>query len=223
MDRRDLDLCDGACWHCPRALCPLRPELYGPFSSPASRFVVSSSWLSYRSCARRGEATTRAIEQLRAEWGDKASGRLFWFLQVQAAAGLVLALVDRCSGSSARNRARSSRRTGRRAFGGCDLRRKSGGSATGPLRGRPQESVQDLRRRALGLLSPSELFFRVARLGRLRADRDRARLAIILGVGSALRRPFSCTCCLSMCPVSRRWRLTCFGRGATPSVSTRRV
>lgn len=29
--------------------------------------------------------------QLRAEWGDKASGRLFWFLQVQAAAGLVLA------------------------------------------------------------------------------------------------------------------------------------
>jgi steroid 5-alpha reductase family enzyme len=30
--------------------------------------------------------------QLRADWGDKASGRLFWFLQVQAAAGLVLAL-----------------------------------------------------------------------------------------------------------------------------------
>jgi steroid 5-alpha reductase family enzyme len=30
--------------------------------------------------------------QLRAEWGDKASGRLFWFLQVQAAAALVLAL-----------------------------------------------------------------------------------------------------------------------------------
>jgi steroid 5-alpha reductase family enzyme len=31
--------------------------------------------------------------QLRAEWGDKASGRLFWFLQVQAAAALVLALA----------------------------------------------------------------------------------------------------------------------------------
>jgi steroid 5-alpha reductase family enzyme len=30
--------------------------------------------------------------QLRAEWGDKASGRLFWFLQVQAAAALVLVL-----------------------------------------------------------------------------------------------------------------------------------
>jgi steroid 5-alpha reductase family enzyme len=30
--------------------------------------------------------------QLRAEWGDKASERLFWFLQVQAAAALVLAL-----------------------------------------------------------------------------------------------------------------------------------
>jgi steroid 5-alpha reductase family enzyme len=30
--------------------------------------------------------------QLRAEWGDKASGRLFWFLQVQAAAAVVLAL-----------------------------------------------------------------------------------------------------------------------------------
>jgi steroid 5-alpha reductase family enzyme len=30
--------------------------------------------------------------QLRAEWGDKASRRLFWFLQVQAAAALVLAL-----------------------------------------------------------------------------------------------------------------------------------
>jgi steroid 5-alpha reductase family enzyme len=30
--------------------------------------------------------------QLRAEWGDRASGRLFWFLQVQAAAALVLAL-----------------------------------------------------------------------------------------------------------------------------------
>jgi steroid 5-alpha reductase family enzyme len=30
--------------------------------------------------------------QLRVEWGDKASGRLFWFLQVQAGAGLVLAL-----------------------------------------------------------------------------------------------------------------------------------
>jgi steroid 5-alpha reductase family enzyme len=31
-------------------------------------------------------------KQLRVEWGDRASGRLFWFLQVQAAAGLVLAL-----------------------------------------------------------------------------------------------------------------------------------
>jgi steroid 5-alpha reductase family enzyme len=30
--------------------------------------------------------------QLRAEWGDKASERLFWFLQVQAAAALVLVL-----------------------------------------------------------------------------------------------------------------------------------
>ena len=30
--------------------------------------------------------------QLRVEWGDKASGRLFWFLQVQAAAALILAL-----------------------------------------------------------------------------------------------------------------------------------
>src|ERR1700722_14061807 len=30
--------------------------------------------------------------QLRAEWGESASGRLFWFLQVQAAAALVLAL-----------------------------------------------------------------------------------------------------------------------------------
>jgi steroid 5-alpha reductase family enzyme len=30
--------------------------------------------------------------QLRAEWGDKASGRLFWFLQVQAAAALILTL-----------------------------------------------------------------------------------------------------------------------------------
>ncbi len=30
--------------------------------------------------------------QLRAEWGDRASWRLFWFLQVQAAAALVLAL-----------------------------------------------------------------------------------------------------------------------------------
>jgi steroid 5-alpha reductase family enzyme len=30
--------------------------------------------------------------QLRVEWGDKASVRLFWFLQVQAAAALVLAL-----------------------------------------------------------------------------------------------------------------------------------
>jgi steroid 5-alpha reductase family enzyme len=30
--------------------------------------------------------------QLRVEWGDRASARLFWFLQVQAAAGLILAL-----------------------------------------------------------------------------------------------------------------------------------
>jgi steroid 5-alpha reductase family enzyme len=30
--------------------------------------------------------------QLRAEWGDKASARLFWFLQAQAAAALVLVL-----------------------------------------------------------------------------------------------------------------------------------
>jgi steroid 5-alpha reductase family enzyme len=31
-------------------------------------------------------------QQLRVEWGDRASGRLFWFLQVQAAAGLVLVI-----------------------------------------------------------------------------------------------------------------------------------
>ena len=31
--------------------------------------------------------------QLRVDWGDKASGRLFWFLQVQAVAALVLALA----------------------------------------------------------------------------------------------------------------------------------
>ena len=123
----------------PSRSCPLRPELYGPFSSPASRHCgrfVLAFHIVLRT-ARGGDDPR--YRQLRAEWGDKASGRLFWFLQVQAAAGLVLALVDRCSGSSARNPARPSRRTGRRAFCGCGLRRKSGGSATGPLRGRPQE------------------------------------------------------------------------------------
>jgi steroid 5-alpha reductase family enzyme len=40
--------------------------------------------------ARKGDDPR--YQQLRVEWGDKAGGRFFWFLQVQAAAGFVLAL-----------------------------------------------------------------------------------------------------------------------------------
>ena len=72
--------------------CPQRPELYGRFSSPASRPCgpfASAIHIALRTAHGGDDPRYR---QLRAEWGDSASGRLFWFLQVQAAAALVLAL-----------------------------------------------------------------------------------------------------------------------------------
>jgi steroid 5-alpha reductase family enzyme len=74
------------------ALWQVPPGVLRPFLVAG----LSGLW-SLRLCFHIVSRTMRGGEdpryqQLRVEWGDKASVRLFWFLQVQAAAGLVLAL-----------------------------------------------------------------------------------------------------------------------------------
>jgi steroid 5-alpha reductase family enzyme len=74
------------------ALAPESPGLLRPFLV-AGLAALWSLRLGFHIVSRtaRGGDDPR-YRQLRDEWGDRASGRLFWFLQVQAAAGLVLAL-----------------------------------------------------------------------------------------------------------------------------------
>ena len=149
MDRRDLDLRDRACRHCPRAWRPPRPAALRPLLVAGLAALWSlrlGSHIVLRT-ARGGDDPR--YRQLRVEWGDKASGRLFWFLQVQAAAGSRSRIVDRRSRSSARNRTGPLRRIGRRGLCGCRLRRGSGGSATGAASGEtprisPRSAMQGL-------------------------------------------------------------------------------
>ena len=223
MDRRDLDLSRLGL----RALssrCRLRrPELYGHFSSPASRpcgrFVLAFILFG----APRGEATTRAIASCASNGATERAGDFFGFFRCRR---------RRVSFSRFRSRRRP---IGRRSGWTSATRWASPSSRSRPLaKARrignwpasardPKNQVQDLRRRALGLFSPSELFFRVARLGRLRDYRHRTKRRLSMGLASASRPPSSCTCCLSMCRGSRRWKPICFGRGATRSASTRRA
>jgi steroid 5-alpha reductase family enzyme len=74
------------------ALWQVSPGVLRPFLVAG----LAGFW-SLRLCLHIVSRTSRGgddprYQQLRVEWGDRASGRLFSFLQVQAAAGLVLAL-----------------------------------------------------------------------------------------------------------------------------------
>ena len=66
----------------------------------------------------------------------------------------------------------------------------------------------------VGIVTPSELFLRVAGLGRLCRDRHWPRRLLCLGLGSPWRDPSSCTGCSSMSPAFRRSKRTCCARAA---------
>jgi steroid 5-alpha reductase family enzyme len=91
MDRRDLDLCGGACRHA-LSLSPASPGALRPLlvAGLAALWSVRLGFHIVWRTAHGGDDPR--YRQLRVEWGDKARVRLFWFLQVQAAAALVLAL-----------------------------------------------------------------------------------------------------------------------------------
>ena len=158
----------------------------------------------------------------RAEWGDEASGRLFWFLQVQAAAGLVLASSIAAAAHRPANPARPSRRAGRRAFlrlrPSANERRIGNWPASGET---PRINPRSATWGSGAALAIRTIFSSGSSGSPSQSSRSRPS-AIIRGVGSASRRPSSCTCCLSTCRESHRWRRTCFGRGVTPSDCTRR-
>ena len=77
MDRRDLDLCDGACRLCPRAVARLARRFATISLSPASQLCGLFAWAStsFSRTARGGDDPR--YQQLRVEWGDKASGQAF--------------------------------------------------------------------------------------------------------------------------------------------------
>ena len=85
--------------------------------------------------ARRRRSTLSTVARRMGRQGERAT---FLVSSGAGRGGPRSRFVDRCSGSSARNPARPSRRAGRRAFCGCGPRRTSSGSATGPLRGDPK-------------------------------------------------------------------------------------
>ena len=74
------------------ALAPASPGALRPLlvAGLAALWSLRLGFHIVRRTARGGDDPR--YRQLRVEWGDHASGRLFWFLQVQAAAGLVLVL-----------------------------------------------------------------------------------------------------------------------------------
>lgn len=74
------------------ALLPASPGALRPLlvAGLAALWSLRLGFHIVRRTARGGDDPR--YRQLRVEWGDRASGRLFLFLQVQAAAGLVLAL-----------------------------------------------------------------------------------------------------------------------------------
>ncbi len=107
------------------------------------------------------------------EWGADFPRRLFWFLQIQAAAAFLLALsifTAACNPAPFPNIGDSARR--RDAHCG-DCRRSDRRRATGALSERSPQQRPRLRCRALESLAPSQLFLRMARLGRLSLDRHR--------------------------------------------------
>ena len=74
------------------AILPASPEALRPLlvAGLAALWSLRLGFHIVRRTARGGDDPR--YRQLRVEWGDTASGRLFLFLQAQAAAGLVLAL-----------------------------------------------------------------------------------------------------------------------------------
>lgn len=74
------------------AILPASPEALRPLlvAGLAALWSIRLGFHIVRRTARGGDDPR--YRQLRVEWGDTASGRLFLFLQAQAAAGLVLAL-----------------------------------------------------------------------------------------------------------------------------------
>ena len=73
------------------------------------------------------------------------------------------------------------------------------------FRDRPRQQGPGLRRRAVALVAPSELFLRMVRLAGLSRDRDLAGLSVT-GAGRRCWRRSSCTGSWCTSPASRRWK-----------------
>ena len=221
MDRRDLDLCDGACRHRPRALARIaRSFTASPCRRPRG-LVVPSPRLSY--CLAHGAWRRRpALSSVARRMGRQSERAAFLVSSGAGGGGLSFSLcrspqplIGRISGWTfathwASRFLRLPPSAKERRIGNWPA---SGETPRISPRSAMQGSGVTLAIRTISLSgssgSPSQL--------------SRSHLlAIIHGVGSAWRPPSSCTCCLSTCRESRRWRPTCFGRGATHSASTRR-
>ena len=103
--------------------------------------------------------------------------------------------------------------------------RGAGGCATQGVPDRSRQQGQGLRRRAVALVAPSQLFLRMVRvagLSRHRAFRSVTRLSYPWGLPRCWARS-SCTGSWSTSPASRRWKSRCCARAAIAIATTSRA
>ena len=82
------------------------------------------------------------------------------------------------------------------------------------FRDRSRQQGQGLRRRAVALVAPSELFLRMVRLARLSGDRASFATGLSVGVRARCWRRSSCTGSWSTSPAFRRSKRRCCARAA---------
>ncbi len=199
------------------ALAPLRQDLW-----PAWRQIVVAAlvaaWslrLGFHIVARtRSSGDDPRYSQMAAQWGMDASNCMFWFLQKQAAVGVVLVMSAVLAAQNPNPAARISgyRRNARTSSSGYG--RILIGYAAPRFQGQERRPECSVQCRVMAMVTASNLFFRVACLARLPRHRHR-RLRIqsvglarpdcadvhVLGVGPCFRH-------------SAAWRTTCCARAA---------
>ena len=119
------------------------------------------------------------------EWGADSPRRMFIFLQNQGARIDPAGIRDLCRRPRARRRAAAGGLSGRADAAGRHCRRGAGGRAAQGVPHRSRQQGQGLRRRAVALVAPSQLFLRMVRVAGLSRDRHFVRRPAVLSVGFA--------------------------------------